>query len=84
MSDTATTDAVAQQLPTATTETAVVEDVISLSKNVAQYDQVEAEEIDVTGDGGVLKKIIQAAPADAKGPPLPGTMRNVKSHSARD
>ena len=37
-----------------------------------KWDEVDAEPIDVTGDGGILKKIIKAAPDDAAGPPPNG------------
>ena len=42
------------------------------------WDEVDVEPIDVSGDGGILKKIYKAAPDDAEGPPENG--KEVTAH----
>lgn len=43
-----------------------------------KWDEVDVEPIDVSGDGGILKKIITAAPEGAEGPPPKG--KEVTAH----
>jgi len=51
---------------------------IETEKQSKPLDPQTNEPIDLLGDGGVLKEIILPAPADARGPPPPGS--KVKAH----